>query len=166
MQMYKKYVRMCPETRKCSKFYLRVRKNPTINTWYCDQPYGVNKLKNTIIEICKEAGFTGKFTNHSLRATCASRMYDRDIPEQIIKEVTGHKSEAVRVYKRMSDHLRETASRTLGEVDLEKKQKECENKVVEQTGDSNEVELLSVDKMIENVNKTKAEMRKKLYQKS
>ena len=71
----------------------------------------MNKLKNTVKEICTEGGLEGKFMNHSLRATCASRMYEQDIPEQMIKEVTGHKSDCVRIYKRTNDNLREVASK-------------------------------------------------------
>ena len=66
--------------------------------------------------MCKTAGFEGKFTNHSLRATCATKMYDNDVPEQLIKEIIGHKSECVHTYKRTSDHLRETVSHTLSKV--------------------------------------------------
>ena len=73
----------------------------------------MNKLKTIVKDICKEGGLVGKYTNHSLRATCASRMYNNQVPEQIIKEVTGHRSEAVRIYKCTSDKLREDASNTL-----------------------------------------------------
>ena len=54
--------------------------------WYCDQPYGINKIRYTVNKICKERGIEGHFTNHSLRATCASRMFEHNVPEQIIKE--------------------------------------------------------------------------------
>ena len=46
------------------------------------------------------AKLEGKFMNHSLQATSASRMYEFKIPEQIIKEVAGHHSDCVRVYKK------------------------------------------------------------------
>ena len=59
------------------------------------------------------AGIEGKFTNYSLRVTCASRMFAKNVPEQIIKEVTGHRSECVRTYKCTTDKLREKASSTL-----------------------------------------------------
>ena len=92
VRLVKKYVRLLPESKRCSKMYLRVKKVPTACTWYCDQPYGINKIKTTVKVLCKEAGLEGKFTNHSLRATCASRMFDKNVPEQIIKETTGHRS--------------------------------------------------------------------------
>ena len=50
---------------------------------------------------------------NSSRIMILDRMYDQNIPEQMIKEVTGHKSDCVRYYKRTSDQIRETASHTI-----------------------------------------------------
>ena len=50
-------------------------------------------------------------------------------PEQIIKEVTGHRSDCVRNYKRTSDELREEASHAISE-NVNKKQKIEEKSVV------------------------------------
>ena len=72
--LFKKYVHLMPNSKSCKKFYLHVKRNATPCMWYCDPPYGLNKLKSAVKEITKEAGIEGKFTNHSLRATCASRM--------------------------------------------------------------------------------------------
>ncbi len=47
----------------------------------------------------------GKYTNHSLRATCATRMFEAGIDEQLIKTFTGHKSDSVCDYKRVNDGL-------------------------------------------------------------
>ena len=51
---------------------------------------------------CKSANIGGYRTNHSLRATSASRLYQSNLDEQIICETTGHRSSAVRSYKRTS----------------------------------------------------------------
>ena len=37
--------------------------------WYCSSAYPKQKLQMLLKDICKEAGFEGNFTNHSLRAT-------------------------------------------------------------------------------------------------
>ena len=154
-----------PEKRNCTKLYLRCRQNPTLSVWYCDQLYGVNKIKTTVRDVCQSAGLIGKFSNHSLHATCASHMYEQQIPEQIIKEVTGHKSDCVSVYKRTSDHLREEASKTVSGENCPKKAKT----EVEETEESETIcefdcdaNALTLAKMIENVNKTKEEIKKKL----
>lgn len=49
-----------------------------------------------------EAGFVGHYTNHSLRATTATRLFQHNCPEQLIAEQTGHSSNAIRRYKKAS----------------------------------------------------------------
>ena len=41
----------------------------------------------------------GKFTNHSLRRTAATRLFSAGIEEKIVKEITGHSSDCVRLYQ-------------------------------------------------------------------
>ena len=51
--------------------------------------------------MCKEAGITGFKTNHSLRATAATRLYASGIDEQLVMERTSHRSvEGICSYKR------------------------------------------------------------------
>ena len=172
IRLYRKYIGLLLQSRSCRKLYLRCKRKVNPRVWYYDQPYGVNRIKNTVKEICKEAGFEGKFTNHSLRATCASRMYDQDVPEQVIKEVTGHKSDCVRVYKRTSESIKENASKKVsGETSSNVTKVELETDKSVYVGKELpkvdvEGNVLSFDQMIENVNKTKMEIRKKLYPKS
>ena len=173
IEIIKKYWRLLLNSKACKKLYLCCRKAPTPSVWYYDQPYGVNKIQSTVKDICKEAGISGNFTNHSLRASCASWMYDQNMPEQLIKEVTGHKSDCVRIYKRTSDHLREAASSTISGVNPCKKVKIDENESVQESnveeGMVQNVKCkgieLSYEQMVANVNKTKEEMRKKLARK-
>ena len=90
VRIFTKYIGLLPEGKSCKKLYLRPRVKFNPKVWFCDQPYGNNKVNTTVRELYKKAGFDGKYTNHSLRATSASRMYDNMVPEQVIKEVTGH----------------------------------------------------------------------------
>ena len=54
--------------------------------------------------MCQSAEITGHKTNHSLRATTASRLFHQGVDEQLIMERTGHHSlEGIRSYKRTSD---------------------------------------------------------------
>jgi hypothetical protein len=46
---------------------------------------------------------SGFFSNHSLRATAATRLFSANVDEQLIKLKTGHTSDAVRSYKRVSE---------------------------------------------------------------
>ncbi len=85
----------------------------------------------------REAGVEGHFTNHSLRATTATRMFQKGVDEQLIKRVTGHKSDAVRLYKRTSESLVNAACKTVVERDsdmsscLKKQNVESNNESVE-----------------------------------
>ena len=74
---------------------------------------GVNRLRDTIKDICKTANLPGFFSNHSLRSTAATKMYQCDIDEQLIQEITGHRSLAVRSYKRTSLSQRKHASNSI-----------------------------------------------------
>ncbi len=65
----------------------------------------MNAIKQTVKKLAEQAGLKGKFTNHSLHATCAMRLFEAGVDEQLIKCVTGHRSEAVRDYKRESAQL-------------------------------------------------------------
>ena len=49
-------------------------------------------LYKFIPEMCKKAGISLFKTNHSLRATLATSLYEKGVDEQLIMEHTGHKS--------------------------------------------------------------------------
>ncbi len=54
-------------------------------------------------EITAESGVTARYTNHSLRATAVTRMFNKGVPEKLIAEKTGHRSlKALRAYERTS----------------------------------------------------------------
>ena len=80
---------------------------------------------------------------------------------EIIKEVTGHRFDCVQAYKCTPDVLREVASKTVSGPQIVN-----ENKEVEGQDDSEDDELLPMSKMIENVAKTKQEIRCKCMNKS
>ena len=50
-------------------------------------PIGRNKLSKAVADICKECGIMGYKTNHSLRATAATRLYESGIDEQLVKGI-------------------------------------------------------------------------------
>ena len=63
--------------------------------------------------MCLEGGITGK-SNHSLRATGATAMFQNGVPETIIQKVTGHRSlEALREYERISTNQNVQVSKIL-----------------------------------------------------
>ena len=50
-----------------------------------------------------EAGVEGYYTNHSLRATAVSRLFQNDVDDKLIKGVSGHRSHALQGYKRETE---------------------------------------------------------------
>jgi len=61
----------------CSRFYLQAVKNiKPSQPWYTSRPIGKNILAKIMQTCAEEAGrISGQKTNHSLRATCATRLY-------------------------------------------------------------------------------------------
>ena len=45
-----------------------------------------NMLDTKLRCMCSLAGIEGDFTNHSLRATSATQMFDMGVPEKVIQE--------------------------------------------------------------------------------
>ena len=104
VRLYEKYLQHCPTHWATDAFYLRPVANPKNHVWCTAQQLGRHKLSCVVSDLCEAAG--GHHANHSLRASAATRMYDSEVDEQLICEVTGHRSNAVRGYKRTSDALK------------------------------------------------------------
>ena len=103
----------CPQ----DSFYFKpLQKWSSSGVWFSKQPIGHNKFHTMMSTICSAAGIGGYKTNHSLRATSATRLYHQGIDEQLIMERTGHHSiEGVRSYKRTDEKQEENISNLLQE---------------------------------------------------
>lgn len=118
VKLHQLYLQKCPPNRLSTAYYLQPKQSKPqgvvdwakTSVWFNNVPVGFNTLASTIKRLCKEAGFEEHFTNHSLRATAATRLFQADVDEQLICETTGHRSTAVRSYKRTNDHLKEKLS--------------------------------------------------------
>ena len=68
-ELYKKYLSHVPDNLPGSdnSFYLRGLSKANAKIWYY-----------------RKAGLTGHSTNHSLRRSCATKLYENNIPEQVI----------------------------------------------------------------------------------
>ena len=77
-------------------FYLQPRHKFNVFFYYQDRPAGLNRIHDTVKEVCKNVNLPGFYSNHSLRLTACTRMYHCDIDEQVIMEITGHRSLSVR----------------------------------------------------------------------
>ena len=111
VRLFKLYRSLCPTDAPKHAFYLQPARSPTESCWYSTRPLGHTPLGKTVSRLCKSAGITGYKTNHSLRATSTTRLYQSGVDEQLIMERTGHRSlEGVRSYKRTSNTQRQTLS--------------------------------------------------------
>ena len=63
---------------------------------------GINKLNGILPSMCKEAGFKPK-SNHSLRITCTSAFFNAGMKEKLIRDRTGHRSNALFKYEKVSE---------------------------------------------------------------
>lgn len=114
VRILERYNSLCPTKRPGDAFYLQPLKKPKPDCWFSTKPLGHNTLNNMVKEMCKAAGVIGFKTNHSLRATTATRLYQAGVDEQLIMERTGHRSlDEVRSYKRTSSEQVEALSSIL-----------------------------------------------------
>ena len=111
VRLFQKYQQLTPADKPPHAFYLQPLRNPTQVCWYSKKPLGYHTLSNTVARLCQDAGIHGYKTNHSLRATTATRLYESGVDEQLVMERTGHRSlDGVRSYKRTTDTQREALS--------------------------------------------------------
>ena len=59
---------------------------------YSREPLGHNALSKIVSSMYASAGISGFRTDHSLRATSATRLYAAGVEGQLIMERTGHRS--------------------------------------------------------------------------
>ena len=98
VRLYELYSSRCPDNRRADAFYLKPVKKPRGSTWFAAVPVGVNTLSNVVRTVCQAAGSERYFTNHSLRATTATQLFDVD--EQLFMLKT---DDSVRSYKRVKE---------------------------------------------------------------
>ena len=105
------FAKFPPNSHGLDVFYLRPKASYTSDVWYDCVPVGVHKLKNYLECMCKEAGIQEKKSNHSLRATGATALFNAGVPEKLIRGVTGHRSNALQLYERpTTEQLQETSA--------------------------------------------------------
>ena len=114
VRILKRYNSRCPLDRPPNALYLKPLKRPVGDVWYSKSAIVHNILGKTIQCLMKAANIPGTFSNHSLRSTVTTRLFNARVDEQLIMSRTGHSSTAgVRAYKRTSEQLLEHTSDVL-----------------------------------------------------
>ena len=85
------------------KFLLESETQTTPKQWYASQVVGTNSIAMVVKELMKAANIDGFFTNHSLRRIGSTRLFRACVERKLVKEVTGHRSDAVDAYQITSD---------------------------------------------------------------
>ena len=98
-------------------FYLRplekTRSDPD-KPWFSNIPVGINTLNRIVHKLFDGVDCEQTYTNHSLRATSASRLFAKGVPEKIVAERTGHRSlTSLRAYERTTDKQCQSATTVL-----------------------------------------------------
>ena len=99
VRLVEKYLALCPAYYKKNNFYLQCLQKPTPKQWYCEQVIGVHTISKVVIDLMKQANIEGFFTNHSLRRSGGTRLFRAGIDRKLVKETTGHSSDAVDKYQ-------------------------------------------------------------------
>ena len=86
-----------------------------ISLWYpCKQCIGRNTIAMMEKHFSQQAGLEDGKTNHSLRATGATQLFDAGVPQRIIQERTGHKNViSLCSYERISHQQNQAVSNIL-----------------------------------------------------
>ena len=109
------YFAMLPPN--CAHFYMRaLDKFPFDTKKYgvTNQRVGINQLKSIVPELCAKSGVGVHYTNHSLRATAITRMFNSGVPEKVIAENSGHRStKALRCYEKTSEQLQQAVTKVI-----------------------------------------------------
>ena len=80
---------------------------------YDKQAVGINKLNGIPPSMSKEAGFKPK-SSHCLCVTCASALFNAGVEEKLIRDRTGHRSNALFKYENVSEMKSTEVSDILG----------------------------------------------------
>ena len=115
VRLTEKYLSLCPSYTKKSNFYLQSLQKFTPVCWYSGQVIGTNTISKVVQTIMKEAKIEGFFTNHSLRRICSTRLFRVGVDQKIVKEVTGHRSNAIEKYQVTSDEQRAQVSKIIAQ---------------------------------------------------
>ena len=109
-----KYVSLCPsDFHKKANFYLQSKQKPNPACWYSREVIGQNSIGKIIGSLMESAGYQGFFSGHSLRRSGGTRLFQAGVQRKLVKEMTGHTSDAIDKYQVTSDSQKHAMSKIL-----------------------------------------------------
>ena len=114
VECYKKYLEHIKTlSEEIDAFYFKPSLDETVFSYH-RSPVGINTLNKILPDkLCGAAGLKKK-TSHSLRVTCATRLFQNCVQETLIRERTGHRSDALIRYEKKSEEQEKSVSSILG----------------------------------------------------
>ena len=110
VHLVEKYLSLCPLYYKKENFYLQCRMKPTPKLWFQEQVIGKNTISKVVKKLMKRANIEGFFTNYSLRRSGGTRLFRAGVDRKLVKEFTGHRSDAIDNYQVTSFEQRKMLS--------------------------------------------------------
>ena len=153
VHLFEKYCSLCPKIAKHEEFYLHPIVKPTPWQWYADKPIGINALHSTVKWLAESAGLQGRFSNHSLRASSTTHLFDKGIPEKVIKEISGHCSDCVWEYECTGNNLKCKVSAALGKAPVAEPLVKTPEKVETPLADTADQIAASIDNIVKKMDK-------------
>ena len=86
-----------------AEFYVQTDQHliPRSLYWYTNCPVGKNTLAKYIKTIMEASGIEGYHRNHSTCKSTCTRLFQKGVDPQLIKEQTGQKSDVIMHYKNL-----------------------------------------------------------------
>ena len=113
VRLVEKYLSLCPRYNKKPNFYLQSRQKTTPKVWYSGQVVGQNTPGKVVKNLLEDARIDGYFTGHSLRHTGTTRLCQAGVQKKLVKEISGHRSDAIDKYTVTSHEQRKEISNIL-----------------------------------------------------
>ena len=158
VRLIDKYLSLCPKITRKQNFYLQSLQKPTPTQWYSVQVVGENTISKVVKKLMEQAGIEGFFTNHSARRTGGTRLFRAGVQRKLVKEATGHASDAIDKYQITSDAQHEMMSKIIAgpQVDVVKECEALETPPVTSHSNDNDASVtISQDKSVGESTKTK-----------
>ena len=110
---YYNYIEKVKDLAKSNEaFYFKPNNDEAVVEYY-NLVLGINSLNKILPDLCESAGVSRK-TSHCLRVTCATRLFQSEVEEKLIRERTGHRSNALLAYEKESSEQNRKVSKILG----------------------------------------------------